>query len=307
MPVTGMYAGYTAYHRSMDTIIYLCEKRGIDRAELVKKSNQGYLLLKLSLPFSMVRGLEDLERPRRGTGREPDSPSLQKSAYHCLLHPVGALRKRRETRRLRRKYRQEQEQWRRQLQQLQEEVLSRATSPYDSYLVYEGRVKTLQENSALWREYFALSEFRGWREKEWVERLLPFAGNAHYLVLGYGDCLGGILFRLARKMKSLEWFAEDSRYGDQVQEIAEELCEEYGLAVALTLLKEGEGYKKIRPSAYAPVTVLDFSGEARISPPLAKGSIWLDVDSLEEKEERLGRAGGDVRYFSLKKLWRGVP
>ncbi len=302
----------------MDTIIYVCGKRGIDETELVKEQRQGYRLLKLAIPFSMAGDLADLEKQRRETARDrgPGSRAENSGTQErciadcllaaCLLHPVQMYRQRRDMRRARRTYRQQERQWRQQLLLLQEGVLSRTASPYDSYLVYEDKLQFL-EGSALWTEYFPLSEFRGWHEEEWVEELVPFGEHAHYLVLGYADCVGKLLLGLARRMKSLAWIVEDSRHTEQAQEIAEELCEEYGLAAALTVLEAGEGYKKIRPSAYMPVNVLDFSGEAHVSPPLAKGSIWLDMDSMEEKERRLGKQGGNIRYFSLKKLWRQVP
>ena len=61
----------------------------------------------------------------------------------------------------------------------------------------------------------------------------------------------------------------------------------------------------LRLRSLFPVTVLDFSGEEKMScTDLAEGSRWLDMESSEYKRERLERQSSKAAYFSLKKEWK---
>jgi len=147
--------------------------------------------------------------------------------------------------------------------------------------------------------------FTGYLQEEWLAHMMGYACPPHFIILGRVNCLPWLLAPYLKKLKSLRWILPERQYGEGEQDYADEICRQYGLAVETQLLEEAADYRRLRLGSFLPVTVLDFSGEEKMScAGLAAGSRWLDMESSEMKRERLQRQSAKVAYFSLKKEWK---
>ena len=157
----------------------------------------------------------------------------------------------------------------------------------------------------VWESVWRVPEFDAFLETQWVEHMLEYAALPHFLILGYHPAILNPLCGHAQKMKSLKWILPKRYWEEELQDFVEDFYQEYGLAVAVELLEEGISFKRAGIASRMPVNILDFSGEAKIpSGNIEKDSIWLDMDSMEEKQRRLERRDTQVHYFSLKKEWK---
>ncbi len=147
--------------------------------------------------------------------------------------------------------------------------------------------------------------FTGYLQEEWLAHMMGYACPPHFIVLGRVNCLPWLLDPFLKRLKSLRWILPERQYGEEELKYVEEICREYGLAVELQLLDSAADYRRLRMQSFFSVTVLDFSGEEKLScTDLAEGSRWLDMESSETKRERLQRQRAKVAYFSLKKEWK---
>lgn len=147
--------------------------------------------------------------------------------------------------------------------------------------------------------------FRGYWEEQWVMHLMEYAVLNHFVLLGTTECIPVALLRYVRKMKTLRWILLRRQYRETEQELAEIICEEYGLAVDVRLLEEEKEYRRMAFVCPFPVVVVDFSEEPRIPvADVARNSIWLDMSALEEKRRRIEERNTGIAYFSLKKEWK---
>lgn len=164
-----------------------------------------------------------------------------------------------------------------------------------------------------WSRNWPVCEFTGYREWYLADELLREARKAslpaHFLVLGYEDCVPGLINTCVRQMKSLRFVLTGPC--EPLQDYLEELCEEYGLAANVQLLQQEDRQKG--PFYHYPVVctcpsvILDFTGEDMLyTADTAKGSIWLDMDSMEKKRRRIEDRDTGIRYFSMKKKWKKV-
>lgn len=159
--------------------------------------------------------------------------------------------------------------------------------------------------ASMWGEYFPLPEFKGYGRLFWARRLLPRARLPHFVILGVSPDIRPIIEGLARRMKSLRWILLEEECSQELKDFVEDFYVEYGLAVTLQPLGEGEAYRRLRLVCPMPVNVLDFTMEPHIfAGGLAEGSIWLDMMSVEEKGRRTAGRGKGVVYYSLKEEWR---
>ncbi len=198
-----------------------------------------------------------------------------------------------------------------QVQELLEELVEVQTAlcllgdnPYWTYCVYD---QTLWEklDSGLWTQYWMIPEFEEYYELVWVEQLMEEAICDRYVILGFAPCLGKILCQHAKKIRSITWYLQLEQYTQEVENFIEEFFEEYGLAVKVHILEAEEKWIRVRPASQEAVNVLDFSGEEKISAcDMAKGSVWLDMDSLDGKWRRIETRNPKITYFSLKKQWK---
>ena len=160
---------------------------------------------------------------------------------------------------------------------------------------------------------FAAWYFNGYFEGDWVRHMMRYGGLAdnnslllsHLVILGQAECVPAVISVLARNIKSLQWILPERQFREEQQELTDELYDEYGLATELRLLSEEESYKQVYPVCHVPALVLDFSETDRIpTVDVARGSIWLDMASCEEKRRRIEDRDTGIHYYSLKKEWK---
>ena len=157
----------------------------------------------------------------------------------------------------------------------------------------------------LWQQYWQIPEFNAYLQPRWVEPLLKNAMLHHFVVLGYAECTPAVILHCARRMKSLRWILQEQDCTEELQDFIDDFYEDYGLAATLQPLEGGRAFVRLLLVSKDPVCVLDFTGEARISPGgIAKGSIWIDFQSVEEKARRVLERQEGISYFSLKEIWK---
>ena len=193
------------------------------------------------------------------------------------------------------------------------EILELAGEESRCYAVYDDSVRkaVLKESEggfclpSLWRRYMDFEEFSGYTEVFWTGLLMPQAVLSHFVILGTASCVPGWIEKCASRMKSLKWILPEDQCGPEILEFVEDFYTEYGLAISLQTLSGGGGLKGLRVLCNLPSNILDFTEDACLNiPETARGSVWLDFLSVEEKRRRIeGRCPG-VSYFSLKEKWR---
>lgn len=240
-------------------------------------------------------------------------------------HRGGWFRRHREMRQRRRELRRQQQEYMQKLQeydeqreeladnirQLWKEVFSeveRAGGMDDVSCVYEDSLRFLAdgqgEAARCWSLVWNVPEFRDYKSIRWIRPLLEYVRHSDFILLGTADCIPAILQKLARQMKSLQWYLREEDLSEEVQGWVEDFYEEYGLAIALRKLTGGNVFRQLKFKPAGPVCVMDFTDEEKIfAGNLAGGSIWLDFASVEEKSRRMDRQAPDVSYMSLKKYW----
>ena len=125
------------------------------------------------------------------------------------------------------------------------------------------------------------------------------------MVLGTAPVLPVLIQDRERQMRSLRCIFREQEETEELQGFFEEWYEESGLAAEVHILPRSRGYAGVCLEASNPVCVWDFTGEEKLfAGGLAPGSVWLDFNSMEEKEKRLKRLWPEIQYVSLKKVWR---
>lgn len=157
----------------------------------------------------------------------------------------------------------------------------------------------------LWQQYWQIPEFNAYLQPRWVEPLLENAMLHHFVVLGYAECTPTVILHCVRRMKSLRWILQEQDCTEELQGFVDDFYEDYGLAATLQSLPGGRAFARLLLVSKDPVCVLDFTREPRISPGgIAKGSIWIDFQSVEEKARRVLERQEGISYFSLKEIWK---
>ena len=160
----------------------------------------------------------------------------------------------------------------------------------------------------IWRQRWNTEEFTLYTEAFWAGLLMSLAVCPHFIVLGEAACIPQLLHQYAHRMKSLRWFVSEA-YGEnhreELEDFAEGFYQEQGLAVTIGQAGGRTGFERLRPVCREPANILDFSGEDKISAGwAAKGSIWLDMGSSEEKCRRIAGRNTGIQYVSLRETWR---
>lgn len=159
----------------------------------------------------------------------------------------------------------------------------------------------------LWQQCWQFPEFDDYLQVQWVEPLLENARLHHFVVLGLSDSTPYAILHCASRMKSLRWIIRESEEDQRLRDFVEDFYTEYGLAAAVQTLEGDKVYARLLLETGEPVCVLDFTGEPRIPVNgLARGSVWIDFCSIEEKARRIVERGEGILYFSLKEFWKRV-
>lgn len=178
-----------------------------------------------------------------------------------------------------------------------------------TYLVYEeGFEKWLKdrEREPVWQRLWGMplySDYHRTENLKWILQTIPPKNwPKKALVLGSGMGMKEWLPLIAGRVQNIQLYLEFATKG--LEELREELCEEYGMVTDLKLVAPGEFHKEhIRSTE--PVLVIDFSGGKPISVlGLARGSIWIDMDAAESKRHLIEDRPTGITYLSLKNLWK---
>ncbi len=177
----------------------------------------------------------------------------------------------------------------------------------DCQIVYERNIRSRLFALAGWSQRFPAGEFCHYRDLFWAEQLLPYARHADYQIIGYAPCIPELLIKHARHIRSVCWILSEAVYTGQLQDFVEDYYEEYGLAISIHLCEPVTSLRKARITSAKPISILDFSGEERMPcVQVMAGSVWLDMDAMEEKARRISIQNPDISYFSLRKMWKNL-
>ena len=193
-----------------------------------------------------------------------------------------------------------------------ERILARGKKDEESaqtWLVYEYGFEMWLENvehTNLWRRLWHLPMYDGFYEKENAEYMLAKIPEDTFprelWVLGYGPDIKERILQIAGKIRSLTFWVEFVTRS--LERLTEELEEELGLVCQIRLVAPG-GMKKEHLSSNKPILVLDYSGKENISViGLCRGSVWLDMDSVESKRHGMEDRKTGLHYISMKKIWK---
>ena len=159
-----------------------------------------------------------------------------------------------------------------------------------------------------WQQFFPYPRYRHFRKKEYGQLLIAGAKNRieqmqglSILVLGYDESISDLLKPFLRTAGELRLFPESAEAAEKMENYAESVYEEYGLAIAVKDVPRRLVQKHI-PFYAEKSLILDFSGENIWYPAKAvPGSIWLDMDSIWEKRKRIETRYAEIAYDSLQK------
>lgn len=319
----------------MDTIIYFYKKRDLQKPVIDSVQMKDYQLVRVGLDVGEGRwfsyaftasGTTATERYYKAmTDKQPESLTGIQSSPEALPRALpfsrslrARLRKFRE-RRGRIRYEKQQK---RRLQDVREQVHAEikrfltelaafVDDRFECRCVYADTVRkslALPEGywlPRLWQQCWQFPEFNDYLQIQWVEPLLENARLHHFVALGLADSAPYVILHCALRMKSLRWLLRESEDDQRFQDFVEELYGEYGLAATVQTLEGEKVFARLLLETREPVCVLDFTGEPRIPVNgLARGSVWLDFCSVEEKARRILDRGEGIFYFSMKEIWK---
>lgn len=278
----------------MDTIIYIYKKRDLQKPVIDSLQMKDYLLVRVGLNVGEDRWFSHSFTPS-------EAPKKRFSQFLYQWQQKHRLRKERKL---------AAQEIRSMLAELGQIVDDR----YDCRCVYADVVlKCLADPEAaendtlqlLWQQYWQFPEFSAYLKPQWMEPLLENVRLYHFVVLGCADSTPSVLLRCVGRMKSLRWFLPERECGQELQDFVEEFYGDYGLAVDLHPLEGERVFSRLLLETVEPVCVLDFTEESRIpTGGLAKGSVWIDFCSVEEKARRILEREEGLFYFSLKEIWK---
>lgn len=271
----------------MDTIIYLYHSRETEKYSIEKWQEKEYCLIRLGIPISLWKNLKLWEQGLKENKGVEQLATRKRQARQELLERQKLIQS-----------------LLAELSDLQSDLCVLGGNPQETYCVLEDFLQDKIDTRLLW-EHWTLPNFGSYRERIWVEELMQYAKGDSFLILGAGDCVEEILEKYGAGMRNVKWVLKPGQYTVAVEEFVDWFYEEFGLAICFELLKENEGWIQFRPNSIEPVNVLDFTGEEKLfAHDVAKGSVWLDMDSLSGKERRIETRCPQITYFSLKKHWK---
>ncbi len=262
----------------MDTIIYLYHSTAAENYCIEKWKEKEYCLIRLGIPGNLWKNLNAWEEQAEEEGQKGRRSFRRSENGHGnpLLEELA----------------------------VQQTALALwEDNPYETYCVYE---KFLWEkiDTKLWWKYWKLPQLQEYHDMIWAEELMQHGIWDSLLILGNAPCVTKLLYKYAGRLRTVKWILRQEQYTEALQDFLEDFYEEYGLMVACQVLEPGEHWAAVRPKSVLPVTVLDFTGEEKISAyDLVSGSVWLDMDSLDGKEWRMKARNPHITYYSLKKQW----
>lgn len=307
----------------MDTIIYLYKKKDAEKPLVEAISQKSYLLVKIGMDVEPYRWfLQSL--PRKRVMPEIDPAEGKEPGKRHWIDP-GSIRERRKIRACRREWKRYEAaietlmvrcrgNMESQLAEMMRELSLCAGEYSERWCVYDRAVREVlfgdNPVAELWQREWRTEEFTGFTELRWIQPLLSRTVSPHFIVLGTASCIPQLLRQCADRMKSLRWVIEEAyeqEHREELEDFAENFYQEQGLAVTMEQVQGRYGFERMRLLCRDPANILDFTGEDKIGVGwAAKGSIWIDLWSSEEKCRRITQCNTGIRYFSLRENWRST-
>ncbi len=177
-----------------------------------------------------------------------------------------------------------------------------------TYMVYEESFSHWladMGDEGQWQEFWRLPLYYDYHSVENLQYILKQIPRQNFphkaYVLGCGVGINEWLPLIADQVMQIEFYLEFVT--KSFERLQQQLCEEYGMLTQVKLVDRGE-YTKVRLSSEEPVLIVDFSGRVPISTwGLKKGSIWIDMDSVENKRHFIEDRPTGLQYYSLKTIW----
>ncbi len=178
-----------------------------------------------------------------------------------------------------------------------------------TYLVLEDGFEKWLENlgaKQYWQQLWQFPVYSDYQSNRNLKYLLQTIPRKDWpkkaMILGCGVGMQEWLPFLAEHVHNMELYVEFMTKG--LEELQEELCEEYGMVTDLKLVEPG-GFQRERLRSREPVLVIDFSGCGNISVlGMEPGSIWVDMDAMENKRHLIEDRPTGLTYLSLKTIWK---
>jgi len=176
------------------------------------------------------------------------------------------------------------------------------TDTQRAYIVYDGAFERwLEENqmTQYWQSLWEQSLYREFTQPHNLLFLLQQIPERKRLgnwimigeALGVEEWIGG----LARYMKSVTFFSMDPP--GNWERLREHLQKEFGLIV--------DWKRSFQPIVAEPAFILDYCTKEKLFVwDVCRGSIWVDMNSLEYRRHDLQDRDTGIFYYSLKRFWR---
>lgn len=294
----------------MDTIIYFYKKRDLQKPAIDSVQMKDYQLVRVGLDVGEGRWFSHAFTTSGTTATEQTLPFA-----HSFRARLREFRERRERIRFekqqKRRLQDAREQVHSEIKHFLTELAAFVDDRFECRCVYADTVRkslVLRENDWLpriWQQCWQFPEFDDYLQTQWVEPLLENARLHHFVVLGLSDSTPYAILHCAPRMKSLRLLLRESEDDQKIRDFVEDFYTEYGLAAAVQTLEGERVFTRLLLETKEPVCVLDFTGEPRIPVNgLARGSIWIDFCSMEEKARRIIERGESIFYFSMKEIWK---
>lgn len=283
---------------------------------------------------------EEDSYPERVTARCEGARAVSpRKRNRChFFHPFKALRQRREEmtgrqqeceRRFQsvRDYHIQLELWQQRMQEIEAAIqtlmqkMMELPQPEEPvYAVYEDCLRTFlvgengSENAKperrlriLWKRHVDLAEFGDYTSPFWIEQTLPEHLPPRFLIVGRNRNICPILERCTNRLKSIRWLLPEKDCTADFRDYLEAFYEEYGLVISYRTFSDPGQLRRTELSCEEETVIFDFTREGYVQTAgVARGSIWLDLYSVEEKQKKMECRNPGIFYFSLKKKWKQV-
>lgn len=146
---------------------------------------------------------------------------------------------------------------------------------------------------------FAKWEFTDYMNMTFVSLVIKQACLPYYLVLGTCNELREMLLLRVRRIKQLSVWVIKKDYEDRLENLIDELYEEYGLAVKLQII-DRDDYRHLNVTTALTCNILDCTGEENIRVSgVSKGCRWFDLGNSGDKYRKIENTCRDVIYYSV--------
>ena len=173
---------------------------------------------------------------------------------------------------------------------------------HNRYIVYDAAFEKwlrTRQKEVFWQNRWSLPMYQEYGEACNLLFLLrqPFLRSLprHLIVLGEAIDIEVWIGQLIRHMKGLTFFS--LTMPKTFEQLRERLLNEFGLIA--------DWRESLHPVSKEPALILDYCGKEKVYIwEISRGSIWIDMTSMEARRHALEDRDTGIRYFSLKSYWQ---